>query len=300
MPAHFPMSAHTHAPSRRAAGHGLAGCARHRDAHRPQGRAAFFDLDKTLIPGSSLYQLAKGLHANDMMNFKLVDMVRFGWGQAAFRLRGEKDKDLGRSRRASLDLVAGRSQEELRAWCAEIAGARIVPRVYQGMAQIIRHHQERGDATVLVTAAPVELAETMADQLGLTGAIGTAAEVVDGRYTGNLPGPVLHGAEKARAVAERAGQLHLSLPECSAYSDSINDLPLLELVGHPHAVNPARQLRQVAGQRGWPVHEMRRSRRKPGGRRPERPCVGGQPRRASRGPAAGLTAPAPPAARDGG
>jgi len=228
------------------------------------GRAAFFDLDKTLIPGSSLFHLAKGLHAKDMIDFTLVDILRFGWGQAAFRLRGEKDKDLGRSRRASLDLVAGRSQEELRSWCADIVSERIVPQVYDGMSAIIAAHKDQGDATLLVTAAPAELAETMADQLGLSGAIGTAAEVDDeGLYTGNLPGPVLHGANKSQAVAERAHQLHLSLAECSAYSDSINDLPLLELVGHPHAVNPARQLKRLACQRGWPVHEMRRSRRAP-------------------------------------
>lgn len=228
------------------------------------GRAAFFDLDKTLIPGSSLFHLAKGLHAKDMIEFKLVDILRFGWNQAAFRLRGEKDKDLGRSRQASLNLVAGRSQVELRSWCADIVSERIVPQVYDGMATIIAQHKERGDATLLVTAAPAELAETMADQMGLTGAIGTAAEVDgEGLYTGNLPGPVLHGADKSRAVADRAHQLHLSLADCSAYSDSINDLPLLELVGHPHAVNPARQLKRLACKRGWPVHEMRRSRRSP-------------------------------------
>ncbi len=225
-------------------------------------RAAFFDLDKTLIPGSSLYLLARGLHASDNINFRLVDIVRFGWGQAAFQLRGESDKDLGRSRRASLQLVAGRSQQELRAWCADIARQWIVPRVYQGMRRIIQEHADRGDATLLVTAAPTELAETVADQLGMSGAIGTTAEVDDeGRYTGDLLGPVLHGRDKAQAVAERARRLGLSLIDSSAYSDSHNDLPLLELVGHPHAVNPARQLKRLAAERDWPIEEMRAGRK---------------------------------------
>lgn len=225
------------------------------------GRAAFFDLDKTLIPGSSLFLLARGLHASDNIKFRLIDIMRFGWGQAAFRLRGESDKDLGRSQRSGLNLVAGRSQDELRTWCVDIAREWIVPRVYEGMVKVIEEHKANGDSTFLVTAAPTELAETLAGELGMTGAIGTVAEVDhEGIYTGNLPGPILHGKDKARAVAERAGELGLSLAECSAYSDSLNDLPLLELVGHPYAVNPARQLKRLADRRGWPIKEMRTSR----------------------------------------
>lgn len=225
-------------------------------------RAAFFDLDKTLIPGSSLFLLARGLHASDNIKFRLIDIMRIGWGQAAFRLRGESDKDLGRSQRSGLNLVSGRRQDELRTWCVDIAREWIVPRVYEGMVEVIEEHKSKGDATFLVTAAPTELAETLADELGMSGAIGTAAEVDDeGVYTGNLPGPVLHGEDKAAAVAKRADELGLSLAESSAYTDSVNDLPMLELVGHPHAVNPARQLKRLADERGWPIKEMRTSRK---------------------------------------
>ncbi len=225
-------------------------------------RAAFFDLDKTLIPGSSLYLLARGLHASDTIKFRLIDIIRFGWGQVAFRVRGESDKDLGRSRRSGLNLVAGRRQEDLYSWCIDIAKERIVPRVYQGMVKVIEEHKANGDATFLVTAAPTELAETLADELGMSGAIGTTAEVDDqGVYTGNLPGPVLHGAEKAKAVAQRAEELGLDLAASAAYTDSVNDLPMLELVGHPHAVNPARPLKRLADERGWPIKEMRTSRK---------------------------------------
>lgn len=223
----------------------------------PQG-AAFFDLDRTLIPGSSLFLLARGLHHQDELRFAWRDMVRFGWGQVSFRLRGEVDWAMGMSRRSSLALVAGRSQAQMSSWCAEIARDRILPRVYPGMARIIAGHKEGGDATYLVTAAPIELAETLAHQLGLTGAIGTVAEVDDdGRYTGQLRDSILHGDSKAEAVAERARQLGLDLARCSAYSDSMSDLPLLEMVGAPHAVNPARQLARLAARRGWPVHDLR-------------------------------------------
>lgn len=225
---------------------------------RGPGRAAFFDLDKTLIPGSSLFLLARGLHASGHIKFRLIDIIRFGWGQVAFRLRGETEKDLGRSQRSGLNLVAGRRQDDLRAWCVEIAREWIVPRVYGGMADVIDDHKARGDATYLVTAAPVELAQSLADELGMSGAIGTVAEVdEDGIYTGVLPGPVLHGEEKAQAVAARARELGLDLAQSSAYSDSVNDLPILELVGHPYAVNPARALKRLADERGWPVKDMR-------------------------------------------
>jgi hypothetical protein len=96
----------------------------------------------------------------------------------------------------------------------------------------------------------------------MTGAIATISEVDDfGRYTGRLVGGVMHGPEKAKAVAEAAAKHSLDLAECAAYSDSMNDLPLLESVGYPHAVNPEGELRRIAFARGWPIHELRTRRR---------------------------------------
>ena len=222
-------------------------------------RAAFFDVDRTLIPGSSLFLLARGLYKRDM--FRVRDMARFGWGQMMFRLRGEHKKGLDRSRE-SLDFVAGRSQRELMSWGREIAEDRILPRVYQDIVQVIEGHQERGDLTFLVTAAPIELAEELARHLGMTGAIATVSEVdAEGYYTGRLVGEIMHGPVKAKAVAEVAAERGLDLAECAAYSDSMNDLPLLEAVGYPHAVNPEAELRRIAFQRGWPIHELRTRRR---------------------------------------
>ena len=222
-------------------------------------RAAFFDVDRTLIPGSSLYLLARGLYERDM--FRVRDMARFGWGQMMFRLRGEHKKGLDRSRE-SLEFVAGRSQRELMSWGREIAEDRILPRVYQDIVQVIQGHQERGDLTFLVTAAPIELAEELARHLDMTGAIATVSEVdADGFYTGRLVGDIMHGPVKAKAVADVAAEHGLDLAECAAYSDSMNDLPLLEAVGYPHAVNPESELRRIAFQRGWPIHELRTRRR---------------------------------------
>ena len=228
-------------------------------SQRPH-RAAFFDVDRTLIPGSSLFLLARGLYERDM--FRVRDMLRFGWGQMMFRLVGEQRRAMERSRQSTLEFVAGRSQRELMSWGREIAEDRILPRVYQDIVQVIEGHQERGDLTFLVTAAPIELAEELARHLDMTGAIATVSEVdQEGFYTGRLVGEIMHGPAKAKAVAEVAAERGLELAECAAYSDSMNDLPLLEAVGYPHAVNPEPELRRIAFSRGWPIHELRTRRR---------------------------------------
>ena len=223
-------------------------------------RAAFFDLDKTLIPGSSLFLMARGLYDRDM--FRVRDLLLFGIGQLMFRLRGESMRDVDRSRTSTLEWVAGRSQEELTRWGREIAAEKILPIVYEDIVRVIDGHRMRGDMTFLVTAAPIELAGTIARELKMDDAKGTESEIDEfGRYTGNLVGDILHGPAKAKAVEELAAEHGLDLAECAAYSDSINDLPLLELVGYPHAVNPEGELRRIALTRGWPIHELRTRRR---------------------------------------
>jgi HAD superfamily hydrolase (TIGR01490 family) len=223
-------------------------------------RAAFFDLDRTLVPGSSLFLLARGAYARDL--FRVRDILRFAYGQAMFRLGGERESGMDMSRTSTLDFVTGRNQGELMEWGREIAEERILPRVYEDIVRVIKEHQERGDLTFLVTAAPVELASTIAEELDMTGAVGTVSEVDPaGYYTGRLVGSVMHGEEKAKAVAGMALEHGVDLLECAAYSDSLNDLPLLESVGYPHAVNPEYELRKMALRRGWPVHELRTKRR---------------------------------------
>lgn len=223
-------------------------------------RAAFFDLDRTLIPGSSLFLMARGAYERDM--FRVRDILRFAWGQAMFQLRGEDPRNTEMSRESTLSFVTGKSQEELLAMGREIVEERIIPRVYADIVSVIEGHQERGDLTFLVTAAPIELAGQVAEELGMTRAIATVSEVDEnGCYTGRLTGDVMHGPAKAKAVAEVAAEFGVDLLDCSAYSDSINDLPLLESVGDPHAVNPEHELARVARTRGWRIHELRTRRR---------------------------------------
>jgi HAD superfamily hydrolase (TIGR01490 family) len=179
-----------------------------------------------------------------------------------FRLVGERQSNMDRSRASTLDFVTGRSQDELNQWGREIVEERILPRVYEDIVRVIDGHRERGDITYLVTAAPIELAGVVATALEMDGALATESEVDEhGNYTGRLLGTVIHGPEKAKAVAELAAGKGIDLAECAAYSDSINDLPLLESVGYPHAVNPEHELRRIALTRGWPVHELRTRRK---------------------------------------
>jgi HAD superfamily hydrolase (TIGR01490 family) len=224
-------------------------------------RAAFFDLDKTLVPGSSLFLLARGMYERDY--YRVVDMLRFGWNQLAYQIIGsERRRGMESSKDAALKFVRGRHEEEFAALGFEIVEERILPRVYPDIAQVIRNHAASGELTFLVTAAPVELARVVADGLGMTGALGTEAERDDsGRYTGRLVSDILHGPAKAKAVQLLAQDRGIDLRSSHAYSDSINDLPLLESVGNPHAVNPDHQLRRIARARGWPVHELRTRRR---------------------------------------
>lgn len=224
-------------------------------------RAAFFDCDKTLIPGSSLFLMARGLYDRDFVRVR--QMIGWAWGQARFRISGAEDMDYsGGVQEQALSLVAGRHRDELLALGREVAEERILPLVYEDIARVIAEHRDRGEETWLLTAAPQELASAIAEGLGMTGARGTRSEVDDaGVYTGRLAGPMLHGAEKAKAASELAIERGIDLESSFAYSDSTNDLPLLELVGRPHAVNPDAELKRIARTRGWPIFELRVRRR---------------------------------------
>jgi HAD superfamily hydrolase (TIGR01490 family) len=223
-------------------------------------RAAFFDVDKTLLPGSSLYLFARGLYRRGF--YTLRDIAGFAFGQFVFRLTGaEGQSGMEAARESALAFVEGKQQADLVQLGHDIVVEVIGPRIYPGMRRVIEAHHATGDRTYLVTAAPHDLAEEIAAYLGMDGALGTRAELVDGTYTGKMLGPVLHGPAKLDAVRALADEEGIDLESSSAYSDSVNDRPLLEGVGHPVAVNPDRALHRLADEQGWPVHDFRRHRR---------------------------------------
>jgi HAD superfamily hydrolase (TIGR01490 family) len=223
-------------------------------------RAVFFDVDKTLLPGSSMYLFARGLYRRGF--YDLRDIAGFAFGQLVFRLTGaEGRKGMEAAREQALAFIEGKRRDDLTQIGHDIVVEVIGPRIYPGMRRVIDEHHARGDRTYLVTAAPRELAKGIATYLGMDGALGTEAELVDGTYTGRLLGPVLHGPAKLDAVVRLADSHGFDLRQSSAYSDSVNDRPLLEGVGRPVAVNPDRYLRELAAERGWPVQDFRTRRR---------------------------------------
>lgn len=224
-----------------------------------QAAAAFFDLDNTMMRGASIYYFARGLAARKM--FGARDLARFAWGQVSFRMTGEKADHMDAAREAALAFVAGHKVIEIMSLGEEIYDDTMADRIWEGTRHLAQRHLDAGQRVWLVTATPADLADIIAVRLGFTGALGTVAEVADGRYTGRLVGEMLHGPAKAAAVGALAKREGLDLARCSAYSDSANDLPMLEIVGHPNAVNPDSDLRARARREGWPVHDFRTGRR---------------------------------------
>ncbi|MGH8824222.1 MAG: HAD family hydrolase [Jiangellaceae bacterium] len=221
--------------------------------------AAFFDLDNTILRGAAIFYLARGLYARKL--FTVRDIARFGYQQVQFRLGAEDPGHVDSARSAALSFIAHRSVAELKEMAEEIFDDVVRDKVWPGTRAIAQGHLDQGQRVWLVTAAPVEVATIIAKRLGLTGALGTVAEHVEGIYTGRLVGDLLHGPAKAEAVRALAVREGLELESCSAYSDSANDIPMLSLVGHPCAINPDSALRAHARQHGWRIRDYRARRR---------------------------------------
>ncbi len=227
------------------------------DTERTTSAAAFFDVDNTIMRGASLFHLAVGLARRNY--FSGHEIVGFAVKQLKFVLSGSEDlEDMASATEAALSFVQGRSVKELAQLGQEIFDDTMIDKLIPGTLALAQGHLDAGEQVWLVTATPVELATVIAQRLGLTGALGTVSEIRDGKYTGHLDGPPLHGLAKAeaiRAIAQREG---LDLELCSAYSDSSNDIPMLSLVGRPVAVNPDATLRDHARDNGWPIRDFRR------------------------------------------
>ncbi|WP_435770376.1 HAD family hydrolase [Nocardioides sp. SYSU DS0651] len=224
------------------------------------GAAAFFDVDNTVMQGASIFHLARGLYRRKF--FTTRDIVGAAWKQAYFRVVGVEDPEhVAEARNSALAFIAGHTVQELEEIGEEIFDEAMAHRIWPGTRALAQMHLDEGQRVWLVTAAPIEIASLIARRLGLTGALGTVAEHVDGVYTGRLVGDMLHGPAKAVAVQALADREGLDLSACSAYSDSYNDLPMLSLVGDPCAINPDPRLRAHARAHGWRVRDYRTGRK---------------------------------------
>ena len=222
--------------------------------------AAFFDVDNTVMQGASIFHLARGLHRRKF--FTTREILGAAWKQAYFRVVGVEDPThVADARTSALGFIAGHTVQELEELGEEIFDEAMAHRIWPGTRALAQLHLDQGQRVWLVTAAPIEIAQIIARRLGLTGAMGTVAEHVDGVYTGRLVGDLLHGPAKGAAVKALATRENLDLAACSAYSDSFNDLPMLSLVGDPCAINPDARLRAHARAAGWRIRDYRTGRK---------------------------------------
>ena len=222
-------------------------------------RAAFFDVDNTLIRGSTIYFLGRGMYQRGFFTKK--DISRFVLANLRFRLTGKENKEeIARFQKSATDFIGGHSVKDIEVIAQEIYDEFVSPAIWQGTIDIAQKHLSNNEEVWLVTAAPEDMAVLIANRLGFTGALGSKAEIKDGSYTGAMNGALLHGKEKVKAVQELATRTGLDLSNCYAYSDSNNDLPLLQCVGHPSAINPDAILGLRAMAEGWPIHDFRRAR----------------------------------------
>jgi HAD superfamily hydrolase (TIGR01490 family) len=221
--------------------------------------AAFFDLDKTLIEGSSGVHFARAAYRSGMIGRR--ELIGDLWANVKFRLQGSTDAGSEEIRNRILSAIAGVEVKDLQRLASSVL-AGVLPRLYPEMLQIAYEHQDAGRPVFIVTAASNEMAEMLAHVLAFDGGIGTRSEIEDGVYTGRPGGPFTYRAGKAEEITRVADKRGIDLSESYAYSDSESDLPMLELVGNPVAVNPDSALARIARDRGWRVIHFDKLRRR--------------------------------------
>jgi HAD superfamily hydrolase (TIGR01490 family) len=212
--------------------------------------AAFFDLDRTLISGSSAFVFAAAARRAGLLDTR--QLVADAMSALLFKVRGASDDKSAAVRDRILGAVTGMRQDDLVALNAEVL-PRLLDKIRPEARRLLDLHRHAGRATYIVSASPVEIVEPLAATLGMTAGIGTRSVVADGVYTGELAGPFCYGPGKVEAMEQVARWDGLDFGQCYAYSDSASDLPMLEAVGHPVAVNPDAALGSIASERGWPV-----------------------------------------------
>jgi HAD superfamily hydrolase (TIGR01490 family) len=223
---------------------------------RPEERgAAFFDLDRTLMAGSSAYQFGRAAFKAGLISRRRL--AADTWENIRFRMRGSTDTSMEAIKDRIFALLEGVRVRDMQRLAPDVL-AGVLPRLYPKMLAIAYEHQDAGRPVFICTAASQEMAELMATVLTLDGAVGTMFEAVDGHYTGRGGGPFNYREGKAQAIRELAEREDIDLAASWAYSDSESDLPMLRLVGHPVAVNPDAELARVARAEGWEVLRFER------------------------------------------
>ncbi len=212
--------------------------------------AAFFDLDKTIIASSSTFAFTKPFQAGGLINRTVV--LRSAYSQFTYSLGGADHDQMERMRAFMSQLCAGWDVATVRRIVAETLHEVVDPMVYDEAVALIEQHRAAGRDVVIVSTSGTELVEPIGEMLGADHVVATRMRVEDGRYTGEIE-YYAYAEEKAKAVRRLAAERGYDLATSYAYSDSATDVPMLEAVGLPHAVNPDKELRRHAQELGWPV-----------------------------------------------
>ncbi|MFI9203938.1 HAD family hydrolase [Streptomyces sp. NPDC053048] len=212
--------------------------------------AAFFDLDKTVIAKSSTLTFSKSFYQGGLINRRAV--LRTAYAQFVFLAGGADHDQMERMREYLSALCRGWNVQQVREIVAETLHELIDPIIYDEAASLIEEHHTAGRDVVIVSTSGAEVVEPIGALLGADRVVATRMVVEDGVFTGEVE-YYAYGPTKAEAIRELAASEGYDLARCYAYSDSVTDIPMLESVGHPHAVNPDRGLRREAVARDWPI-----------------------------------------------
>ncbi|GAB3263344.1 HAD-IB family hydrolase [Alteromonas gracilis] len=219
---------------------------------RPLARptAAFFDLDKTIIAKSSTLAFSKSFQAGGLISRGA--MLRSAYAQFVYLVGGADHDQMEKMRLFMSTLCAGWDVQTVREIVADTLHNIVAPLVYDEAVRLIEEHHAAGRDVIIVSTSGSEVVEPIGEMLGADHVVATRMEVREGRYTGEIRF-YAYADNKAKAVRDLARKRGYDLTGCYAYSDSVTDTAMLEAVGHPHAVNPDRDLRRTAVERGWPV-----------------------------------------------
>jgi HAD superfamily hydrolase (TIGR01490 family) len=218
--------------------------------------AAFFDLDKTIIAKSSTLAFGRPFFHGGLINRRAV--LKASYAQLVYLVAGADEDQMDRMRDYMAALCAGWEVQQVRDIVTETLHDIVDPLIYEEAAAAIEEHKAQGRDIVIVSSSGEEVVGPIGEMVGADHVIATRMVVEDGRYTGEVAF-YAYGATKAAAIVEFALARGYDLDGCYAYSDSATDLPMLEVVGHPTAINPDRALRKIALQRGWPVRTFSRA-----------------------------------------
>ena len=230
----------------------LMGYRGHVASDKPQSStvAAFFDLDKTILAKSSSFVFAKPFYKEGLIG--RADVMRSAYAQFMFLTSGADHDQMESMRKYMSELVTGWDVAKVQAIVSETLDTIVDPLVYQEAVDLIAMHKEQGHQVIVISSSGTDVVEPIAARLGADIAIGTQVEIVDGKYTGEITF-YAYGEGKAEAMQSLAAEHGYNLDECYAYSDSHTAAPMLFSVGHPSAVNPDSELRELARSNDWPI-----------------------------------------------